>query len=296
VKVFNWLFTSFRGRIVFLSPMLWFLGFVIAFTIGGMAGVLMSVPPVDFQVHNSLFLIAHFHSVIIPGVVFGFFAAFTYWFPKIMGYKLNERLGKWAAWCWILGFLIAFMPLYQLGFMGATRRLDHYEASTGWQPFFIVAAVGAAVITVGFCIQMVQLFVSVVRRKNHRDTTGDPWDGRTLEWSTSSPPPFYNFAVIPEVHSRDAFWEMKKEKVHKKPVYHDILMPKNSYMGLITALFASGVVFAIVWHMWPLAILSLLGTVACLIARLCDDEVEFIIPASEVEKIEAARGAHGIHS
>ena len=291
VKVFNWLFTMYRGRVLFTTPMLWFMGFVIVFTIGGMDGVLMSVAPVDFQVHNSLFLIAHFHSVIIGGVLFGFFAGFTYWFPKIFGFKLNEKIGEYACFCWILGFLGAFIPLYILGLMGATRRLDHYEASTGWFPLFLVAAIGVVVIFVGIGLQIWQLVVSIRERKQNHDLTGDPWDGRTLEWSTSSPPPFYNFAHIPEVKARDPFWTMKHEHhhaAHKK--YHAIHMPKNSpwgmYIGLLSFLFG----FAVIWHIVWLALLSAVGMVACVIFRLSEQHTEVIISAAEIERIESKRG------
>ncbi len=232
VKVFNWLFTMFRGKIQFKTPMYWFLGFIVIFTIGGMAGVLMSIPAADFQVHNSLFLIAHFHFVIIGGVVFGFFAGYTYWFPKFIGFKLNEKLGKYAFWCWIIGFLIAFFPLYLLGFMGATRRLNHYEVAE-WQPLFIIAAIGAFFIMCGLGFQILQLLVSIKERKENRDLTGDPWNGRNLEWSTTSPPPFYNFAFIPEVHSRDPFWVMKHTKQPAPTKYEEIHMPKNSGDGVL---------------------------------------------------------------
>nr|NGX27221.1 Cytochrome bo(3) ubiquinol oxidase subunit 1 [Chlamydiota bacterium] len=205
VKVFNWLFTMYRGRVLFTTPMYWFLGFIVTFTVGGMAGVLMSIPGADFQMHNSLFLIAHFHSVIIGGVVFGFFAGYSYWFPKFLGFKLNEKLGKCAFWCWLIGFLVAFLPLYLLGLMGATRRLNHYDV-LGWQPLFIVAALGVILILAGVGFQVLQVIVSVKQRKENQDTTGDPWNGRTLEWTTTSPPPFYNYAIIPEVHQRDPFW------------------------------------------------------------------------------------------
>ncbi|MGH7237380.1 MAG: cbb3-type cytochrome c oxidase subunit I, partial [Candidatus Saccharimonadales bacterium] len=238
VKIFNWLFTMYRGRIRFTAPMIWFLGFVFLFTIGGMTGVLMAVPPVDFQVHNSLFLVAHFHTMIVSGVLFGYFAGLTYWFPKIFGFTLNERLGKYAAWCWIVGFMLAFFPLYILGLMGATRRLDHYSAATGWQPLFIIAGLGVVVIAAGVGFQLLQLLVSIKDRKQNLDTTGDPWNGRTLEWSTTSPPPFYNFAVIPKVHSRDAFWAMKENNPPAggaTPEYHNLRLPKNTYMGLTLA-------------------------------------------------------------
>ncbi len=286
VKVFNWLFTMFRGRIQFKTPMYWFLGFIFTFTIGGMTGVLMSIPAADFQVHNSLFLIAHFHNVIIGGTVFGFFAGFTYWFPKFTGFMLNERLGKYAFWSWLIGFFLAFMPLYLLGFMGATRRLNHYDVLE-WQPLFIVAGIGALLILIGVGFQVLQIIVSTVERKEHRDLTGDPWNGRTLEWSTSSPPPIYNFAFIPEVHERDDYWMMKHKKREIPPrKYEDIHMPKNTpmgfYIGALSFLFG----FGLIWYMFWLALISAIGMVFCTILHLYQKEPDYHITADEVEQIE----------
>jgi cytochrome o ubiquinol oxidase subunit 1 len=290
VKVFNWLFTMYRGRIKFSTPMLWFLSFVVTFTIGGVTGVLMAVPAIDFQVHNSLFLVAHFHNVIIGGVVLGYFAGLTYWFPKIFGFMLNERLGRYASYCWTIGFLVAFLPLYILGLMGATRRLDHYEASTGWQGLFIVAGVGVVIICAGIGLQLLQLVVSIVQRKKNRDTTGDPWNGRTLEWSVPSPAPFYNFAVTPIVHSRDQFWE-EKQALHRherieKPAYKDIYLPKNSSLGLVIAMFAFLIGFGLIWHMWWLAGVGLVGVIACIIIRTSNDDTEYLISAKEIETLD----------
>ncbi len=286
VKVFNWLFTMYRGRIRFTTPMKWFLAFVVTFTIGGMAGVLLSIPAIDFQVHNSLFLVAHFHTMIIGGVLFGYFAGITYWFPKIFGFKLNERLGTYAFWCWLSGFVLAFVPLYILGLMGATRRLDHYDASLGWQGLFIVSAIGVVVILAGIGFQLAQLAYSIWKRKENLDTTGDPWDGRTLEWATPSPAPHYNFAITPHVSERDAFWDMKQNPPPKNAAFHyaDIHMPKNSGMGIIIAglVFICG--FAIIWHIWWLAALSLLGVIACIIIRTADDNTEYVIKAEELKK------------
>jgi cytochrome o ubiquinol oxidase subunit I len=284
VKIFNWLFTMHRGRVLFTTPMLWFLGFVLIFTIGGMTGVMMSIAPIDFQVHNSLFLIAHFHSVIIGGVIFGFFAGFSYWFPKITGFKLNERLGRYVFWCWMVGIILALMPLYALGLMGATRRLDHYEAGTGWQPLFIVATVGVSIVVLGIIIQIFQVLVSIKHRKQNLDTTGDPWNGRTLEWSTPSPPPEYNFAVIPHVHDRDAFWTMKHEKIHHKPKYEDIIVPKHSAIPLFMGVFSFLLGFGLIWHIMWLAAFSLAAIILCMIVRLSQKETEHLIPAEEVEK------------
>jgi cytochrome o ubiquinol oxidase subunit 1 len=290
VKIFNWLFTMFRGRIWFATPMLWFLGFVVIFTIGGVAGVLMAEPAIDFQVHNSLFLVAHFHMMIVGGVVFGYFAGITYWFPKIFGFKLNERLGRYAFWCWASGFVLAFTPLYILGLMGATRRMDHYDASLGWQPLFIVAAVGVALIFAGVGFQILQFIVSIVLRDNHRDLTGDPWNGRTLEWSMSSPPPHYNFAVIPNADERDAFWAAKQsQSAVQKPQYTDFKLPKNTPFPMIIAAIAFIGGFSIVWHIYWLALLSLLGLITALIIRTSDEDTEYTITASELDNYESGR-------
>ncbi len=290
VKVFNWLFTMFRGRIRFKTPMLWFLGFIATFTVGGAAGVILALPPADFQLHNSLFLVAHFHTMIIGGVLFGFFAGLTYWWPKIFGYKLNERLGKYAFSCWLTGFLLAFVPLYILGLMGATRRLDHYSASLGWQGLFVVAAVGVGVIGLGLGFQILQLAVSIWKRKENLDTTGDPWNGRTLEWSTSSPAPHYNFAAMPAVHHRDEFWAIKQSgQSHKKPEYKDIIMPKNTPMPMFIAGGAFIVGFSAIWHIWWLAAIGLFAIIALIIIRTSSENNEYVIPASEVEKIESSR-------
>jgi cytochrome o ubiquinol oxidase subunit I len=291
VKVFNWLFTMYRGRIVFTTPMMWTIGFLITFTIGGMTGVLMSVPAADFQLHNSLFLIAHFHNTIIGGVVFGYFAGFIYWFPKVMGFKLNETLGKYAFWCWIVGFFVAFMPLYALGFMGMTRRLNHYDTSTGWQPFLIVAAIGTLIVAFGIIFQLLQIAVSVIKRKEYRDVTGDPWNGRTLEWSIPSPPPFYNFAITPEVHDRDAFMFSKIEKLNHKdkivePHYEDIHMPKNTAIPIIISGFSLFFGFGLIWHIMWMVGLGILGMAACLVARSFDYDLDYYVKADEVKKIE----------
>lgn len=274
VKVFNWLFTMFRGRVRLTTPMLWFLGFIMIFTLGGMTGVLMSIPGVDFQVHNSLFLIAHFHSTIIGGVVFGFFAGYTYWFPKFTGFKLNEKLGKYAFWCWMIGFLLAFMPLYALGLMGATRRLDHYSVMQ-WQPFFVVAGIGALVVITGVGFQVLQLWVSIKTRKENLDTTGNPWGGHTLEWATTSPPPFYNFPLIPEVIDRYHYM------IPKKP-YEPIHMPKNTALGVYIGGLSFLLGFGMVWYMFWLAALSCLGIVICLILRVSEKETDYYVPVKEI--------------
>ena len=288
VKIFNWLFTKFRGRVHFDSPMLWFFAFLLNFSVAGMTGVLLSVPPVDFQVHNSLFLIAHFHGMVIGGVLFGFFAGFTYWFPKITGFFLSERLNKYAFWCWFVGFLVAFMPLYMLGFMGATRRLDHYEASTQWHPAFLSAAIGAGIILIGAIIQVYGLISSILSRKKHRDLTGDPWNARTLEWATSSPPPFYNFAITPVVDQIDPFWAIKRGEAPKQGDYEDIHMPKNTPMGVLIGIAALFFGFGMIWYIWWLAILSFISILGLVIIRLTGEDTFDIIPAAQVREMEAA--------
>jgi len=291
VKVFNWLFTMYRGMVSLTVPMLWFLGFIVTFTLGGVTGVLMSMPAFDFQVHNSLFLVAHFHTMIIGGVVFGGFAAFNYWFPKFTGYTLNERIGTWAFWAWLIGFLLAFVPIYALGLMGATRRLDRYDASMGWQGLFIVAGIGVMVIMGGIALQVLQMIVSYRQRHQNR-VGGDPWDGRTLEWSTTAPPPHYNFAVIPTVTARDQYWESKHHKPVAKPVYEDIIMPKNSPAGLFIGIFTGIFGFAVIWHIWWLALIALLAVITTIIIRTSNDDTEYVITAAEIAKHEHTRLGH----
>lgn len=295
VKIFNWLFTKFRGRVHFTSPMLWFFAFLLNFSIAGMTGILLAAPPVDFQVHNSLFLIAHFHGMVIGGVLFGLFAGFTYWFPKFTGFFLDERLNRYAFWCWLGGFLLAFMPLYMLGFMGATRRLDHYEESTGWHPLFIVVAIGAIIILIGATIQFVGLFTSILHRKKNWDHThGDPWNARTLEWSIPSPPPIYNFAIIPVVDQIDPLWAIKRGEAPKQPQrYEDIHMPVHTpvaiYIGAISLVFG----FAMTWHIYWLAIASFAGLLGFVIYRLSSEEEFEVFTAKEIEEIETASRMSG---
>ncbi len=289
VLVFTWIATMYKGRIRFGTPMLWFLGFIGVFAIGGMAGVLLAVPPADFQLHNSLFLVAHFHTMVIGGVLFGIFAGINYWFPKIAGFRLNERIGRYAFWCWIVGFLMSFVPMYTLGIMGATRRLDHYDASTGWQPFYVLMLIGGIIIMIGVALQVVQIVASIMQKRRLRDTTGDPWDARTLEWATSSPPPSYNLAVIPEVTTRDAFFEIKQRGGLPEPKYEDIRMPRNTAAGIYISGFAFAAGFALVWHIIWLAVVGILGIIVCLIARTFNDDIEYTLTAAEVKKIEEDR-------
>ncbi len=283
VKLFNWLFTMYRGRITFSAPMVWFMAFVVTFTVGGVSGVMMSVPALDFQVHNTLFLVAHFHNTIIGGVVFGFFAGMTYWFPKIFGFRLNDRLGRWSAYFWQVGFVLAFVPLYILGLMGAARRLDTYDEVT-WVPLFITSGVGVVVIAIGLGLFILQVVYSVWKRKELRDTTGDPYDGRTLEWSVPSPAPHYNFAVIPIVTERDEWWHRKQigKTTYDRSDYVDIWLPKNSSVGLIIGVLSAAFGFAVIWHLWWLAIIALIGIIITVIKRTLNDDSEHHISANEL--------------
>ncbi len=290
VKIFDWLFTMYGGRIRFSQSMHWTLGFIVTFVIGGVTGVLLALPPVDFQVHNTTFLVAHFHNMLIPGALFGYLAGYQFWFPKAFGFTLSEPLGKAAFWCWLIGFYLAFMPLYALGFMGMPRRLEHYQ-DPSWQPLLIVAAIGAAVILVGIILLVAQLVVSVRTRSQRRDVTGDPWDGRTLEWLTASPPAPYNFPTIPVVRTRDAFLDMKQNGA-AYPVaqhYESIRLPRPTGAGIAIGGLAFLLGFAMVWYVWWLAVLALVAIVAVLTARSFDDDGTFVIPADEVERIERAR-------
>jgi cytochrome o ubiquinol oxidase subunit 1 len=287
VKIFNWLFTMYRGRVRLTTPVLWTLGFMITFTIGGMTGVLMAVPPADFVLHNSLFLIAHFHNAIIGGVVFGCMAGYNYWFPKAFGFKLDETWGKISFWCWFVGFYMAFMPLYALGLMGMTRRLNHVDNPV-WHVYLVVAFVGAFIILCGIAAQLVQLAVSIRDRAALRDITGDPWDGRTLEWAVASPPPFYNFAKTPVVHGLDAYWDEKQrgEDHRALPVYRRIHMPHNTATGVIISGLAAVLGFALIWHIWWLAIGTAAAALVAAIGHSFDENRDYYVPAELVAKTE----------
>jgi cytochrome o ubiquinol oxidase subunit I len=290
VKVFNWLFTMYGGRVRFTVPILWSIGFMVTFVIGGMTGVLMAVPPADFELHNSLFLIAHFHNVIIGGTVFGLMAGYNYWFPKAFGFRLDERWGRASFWCWLIGFYIAFMPLYALGLMGMTRRMQHYDV-VGWQPWLVAAAVGVVVILAGIVCQIIQLVVSIRDREQLR-VAADPWNGRTLEWATASPPPSWNFALLPQVTDVDAFWKRKQRgraqqaQPPKERQFEPIEVPKNSATGFVTAFFAVVTGFALIWHIWWMAGIGLIGVFLTMLAFAFRDEDEIEIPAEQIARFE----------
>jgi len=292
VKIFNWLFTMYGGRVVFSVPMLWSIAFMVTFVIGGMTGVLLAVPPADFLLHNSLFLVAHFHNVIIGGVLFGVFAGYEYWFPKAFGFKLHEGLGKAAFWCWVVGFYVAWMPGYVVGLEGMTRRMQHYDVPE-WRPWLIIAAIGALIILAGIVFQVLQIFVSIRERAALRDEIGDPWDGRSLEWATPSPPPAFNYAVLPVIEGEEAYWDIKqlaRERLtlRDEPEYAEIEMPKNSPTGFVCAFFASFLGFALIWHIWWLVGVSALGALATFVVFAWRDEDEYAIPADEVARIDRA--------
>ncbi len=287
VKIFNWLFTIYRGRVRFNTPMLWALGFLITFVIGGMSGVMLAIAPADYVLHNSEFLVAHFHNVIISGTVFGAMAGYIYWFPKAFGFKLNEKLGVAAFGFFLSGFIVTFAPLYMLGFMGMTRRILHYDNPT-WQIPMWISEFGILLFLIAFAFFVLQLIVSYLQRKQNRDLTGDPWHGRTMEWSIASPPPHYNYAVIPTITHRDEFWERKQQNtvVPKQTNYHNILMPKNTPLGFIIGMCSLAFGFGMVWHIWWMVILSFIAVIATLIKRTSEDDLYYYIPADEIEEHE----------
>ncbi|CAN7368806.1 cytochrome o ubiquinol oxidase subunit I [Bosea sp. LjRoot9] len=288
-KIFNWLFTMYRGRIRFELPMMWTLAFMLTFTVGGMTGVLLAVPPADFVLHNSLFLVAHFHNVIIGGVLFGLFAGIVYWWPKAFGFKLDPFWGKLSFWFWVVGFWFAFMPLYILGLMGVTRRMRVFD-DPSLQIWFIIAGFGAFLILLGIVSFLVQIGVSILRRDKLRETTGDPWDGRTLEWATSSPPPAYNFAFTPVIHDNDAWSDMKR-RGYQRPLdgYRPIHMPSNTPTGIILAGLSMAVAFGLIWYMWWLAALGFVALLVVAIAHTFNYHRDFHIPVEEVVRTEAER-------
>ncbi len=293
VKIFNWMFTMYGGRVRYSSSMLWVLGFMLSFLVGGLTGVLLAVPTADFQLHNSMFLVAHFHNTIIPGVLFGLFAGYTYWFPKAFGFVLDERLGKWAFWLWLIGFWVAWAPGYVVGLEGMTRRLQHYD-DPQWYPWLLVAGLGVLIILAGIVAQIAQLVVSFRTREQRRDRTGDPWDGRSLEWATASPPPIFNFAILPNVTDHEPYWDIKQKALQQQqlvtpePDYAPIEMPRNSPTGFVTAAVATVTGFALIWHIWWLAILGLVGAYVIFVVFAWRDHPEFVIPAHEVARMDRA--------
>jgi cytochrome o ubiquinol oxidase subunit 1 len=298
VKMYNWLFTMYGGRIRFDTPMLWSLAFMTTFITGGLTGVLLAVPPADFVLHNSMFLVAHFHHVIVGGVVFALLAAIAYWWPKAFGFRLHEGWGRAAFWFGFVGFYVTFMPLYVVGILGMTRRLQHYDVPE-WRSWILISGFGVVILVGAVICQVAQLVVSIVRKDALRDVTGDPWDGRTLEWATPSPPPVFNFAVLPQVKDAEYYWEAKRrarEAAHlgKEPDYTPVEMPRNSPTGFVCAFFATVIGFALIWHIWWLMIVGLVGAYATFVVFAWRDVPEYAIPAEEVARIDRAnRTARG---
>jgi cytochrome o ubiquinol oxidase subunit I len=295
VKIYNWLFTMYGGRVTFATPMMWSVGFMVTFMIGGLTGVLLAVPPADFLLHNSLFLVAHFHNVIIGGVLFGAFAGYTFWFPKAFGFRLDEGWGKIAFWCWFIGFYVAFGPLYVVGLEGMTRRMQHYDVAA-WRPWLLLAAVGAVIILCGIVSQAVQLYVSIVHREALRDVTGDAWNGRSLEWSTASPPPPFNFGVLPNIEGEEPYWGIKQRAIQSghlrsEPEYTEIELPRNSPTGFICAFFATFAGFALIWHIWWLVVLSCFGAFVTFVVFAWRDRTEYLVPVDEVARLDRANRA-----
>jgi cytochrome o ubiquinol oxidase subunit I len=295
VKIYNWIFTMYGGRVRISTAMLWSLGFIFTFILGGVTGVLLAVPPADFLTHNSMFLVAHFHNVIVGGVVFALFAGLDFWFPKAFGFRLHEGWGKAAFWFAFLGFWVTFAPLYWLGILGMTRRLQHVDVEA-WRPWLQLSLVGVGLVVVSVLCQVIMLMVSILQREKLRDVTGDPWDGRSLEWATSSPAPFFNFAVMPNVEGEEAYWGIKQKAIETltlapEPDYRPIEMPKNSPVGVVTAFFASVFGFSMIWHIWWLAGVAFVAAYAGFVVFAWRDVSEFEVPAEEVARVDRARRA-----
>ena len=300
VKVYDWMATLWRGRIRMTVPVIYLTGFFILFVIGGLTGVILANPTIDYQVHNTLFLVAHFHNVLIPGVLFGMLAGIHYWFPKVFGFRLDEKWGARAAGLWVVGFCLTFLPLYVLGLMGMPRRSPKFS-DPAYLPIQYVAAFGAVVILAALATTFATYLVSIRDRKSLAVPLGDPWDGRTLEWATPAPVPEWNFAVIPEVASRDAF-AVEKESGDPYPAcssYADIALPRNTAMGMVVCVAATATGFALVWHIWWLVIVGFATLPLTMIFRAFATDTEQVIPAAHVARahqawLKAIAGSTGV--
>ncbi|WP_409296947.1 cytochrome aa3 quinol oxidase subunit I [Peribacillus sp. SCS-26] len=292
VKIFNWLFTLYKGKIEFTSPMLYAMLFIPLFTIGGVTGVMLAMSAADYQYHNTMFLVAHFHMVIIPGVVFAMLAGLTYYWPKMFGFMLNERIGKWAAWFITIGTLVAFMPMFFTGLDGQARRMYTYSEASGFGPLNFISFVGALGLAAGFVLIVYNIYYST--RFASRDISSDPWDARTIEWATHTPVPEYNFARLPQVDSSESLWDAKKRgHVLFKGKYEKIHMPNNSGMPFIMGciFFAWG--FSFVFGIWVPLILTTIGIFVCMALRSFEKDHGHYIPVDEIEETETKlRGAN----
>ncbi|MCF6136536.1 cytochrome aa3 quinol oxidase subunit I [Pseudalkalibacillus berkeleyi] len=291
VKIFNWILTLWKGKIEFTTPMLYSILFIPLFTLGGVTGVMLAMSAADYQYHNTMFLVAHFHNVIIPGVVFAMLAGLTYYWPKMFGFMLNERIGKWTAWLLSIGFLLAFMPMYVTGLDGQARRMYTYSESTGFGPMNMVSFVGAAIMAIGFVLIVYNIYYSV--RYASRDISADPWDARTLEWATHTPVPHYNFAITPEVASSEAYWDYKK-KNHElyKGDYEKIHMPNNSGIPFVMSCIFFGWGFSLIFSLWIPAIITTIGIFVCMTLRSFEKDHGHYVSVKEIEDTESElRGA-----
>jgi len=285
VKIYDWMLTMFRGRIRLTVPMLYAVGFLFLFVVGGLSGILLANPSIDYQVHNTLFLVAHFHNMLVPGTLFGLIAGYTMWFPKAFGFRLNDKWGYRAAWGWIVGFTLAFFPLYVVGLMGMPRRTVAYT-DPAYLPWMLAAVAGAACVLFAFVCLATQLWVSIRDRAALAVPAGDPWDGSSLEWSMSAPPPEYNFALIPQVSGREAFMMQKEtgQAYVDLPVtaFKDIEMPRNSALGPMLCVGGTALAFGLVWHIWWLASISALISLIAVIGRGFARDTERVIASAEV--------------
>ncbi|WP_025114589.1 cytochrome aa3 quinol oxidase subunit I [Lysinibacillus fusiformis] len=285
VKIFNWLLTMRNGKIQFTTPMLYALGFIPIFTIGGVTGVMLAMASADYQYHNTMFLVAHFHYVLIPGTVFGVLAGYHYWWPKMFGFRLNEKLGKTAFWFIAISFNVTFFPLFILGLDGYARRMYTYSESTGYGPLNMLSFVGALGLAVGFALIVYNIYYSW--KHMPRNEKADVWEGRTLEWATHSPVPEYNFAVVPTVTRLDEFWFAKKEgrditagKIEK------IHMPNNTGTPFWMSGFFFLAAFFAVFNLWVPAIISMLGVFGFMIHRSFEKDHGRYISVEEVMATE----------
>ncbi|PJN87599.1 cytochrome aa3 quinol oxidase subunit I [Bacillus sp. mrc49] len=292
IKIFNWLFTLWRGKIEFTVPMLYSLAFIPIFTIGGVTGVMLAMASADYQYHNTMFLVAHFHYVLIPGTVFAVLAGFTYWWPKIFNFQLSERIGKWAFWFIVVGFNVTFFPMFITGLDGQARRMYTYSEATGYGPLNMLSFVGALGLLIGFAFLVYNIYWST--RYAPRNITSDPWNARSLEWATHSPVPEYNFAIVPEVDSSQAFWDSKNNgPALFKGKYKEIHMPNNSGVPFVLGIIFFVWGFAMVFSMWIFAIIATLGIFACMAHRSFEKDHGHHISVEEIEETEKKlRGAN----